>query len=71
MTDLTTLLDNSGKLAVYTGGNIHGLYRYPEMIGPPTTLNTSGQRSNYFGTSYSTNSDTENLHPVIADLCVG
>ena len=28
---------------------IHGLYRYLEMIGSPTKLTTSGQRSNNFG----------------------
>ena len=28
MTDLIKFLDNKGKSSVYTGGNIHGLYRY-------------------------------------------
>ena len=41
MTDLIT--------SVYKGGNIHGLYRYLEIIGPLTTLNTSDQRSRHFG----------------------
>ena len=71
MTDLTTLLDNNGKLAVYTGRNIHGLYHYLEMIVSPTTLTTSGQRSYHFGTSYYTNTDTSNLQQVIAALRVG
>ena len=28
MTDLITFLDNNGKSAVYTGGDIDGIYRY-------------------------------------------
>ena len=40
MTDIITLLDNNGKFAVYTGENIHGIYRYIEMIGSQTTLTT-------------------------------
>ena len=28
MTDIITFLDNNGKSAVYTGGDIHGIYRY-------------------------------------------
>ena len=43
MTDLITFLDNNGKYAVYTGGEIHEIYRYLEMNGAPTTLTTSGQ----------------------------
>ena len=39
-TDLITLLDNNGKSAVYTGGDINGIYIYLEMIGAPTTLTT-------------------------------
>ena len=46
MTDLITLPDNNGKSAVYKGGDIHGIYRYLDMIGSPTTLTTSGQLSN-------------------------
>ena len=45
MEDIFTLLDNNGKSTVYTGGNIHGIYCYLEMIGTPTTLTTSGQQS--------------------------
>ena len=70
MTDLTTLLDNNGKLAVYTDRSIHGLYHYLEMIGSPTTLTTSGQLSYHFGPSYYTNTDTSNLQQVIAALRV-
>ena len=40
MTDLITLLEKNGKYDVYTGGDIHGIYRYIEMIGDPTTLTT-------------------------------
>ena len=58
MTDLITFLDKNGKLAVYTGGNIHGIYRYLEIIGSPTILTTSGERSNHFGPSSSSNNDT-------------
>ena len=32
MTDLITFLDKNGKYAVYTGGEIHVIYRYLEMI---------------------------------------
>ena len=49
MTYLIKSLDNNRKSAVYTGGNIHELYRYLEMIGSPTTLTTLGQRYHHFG----------------------
>ena len=68
MTDLITFLDKNGKYAVYTGGNINGIYRYLEIIGYPTTLTTSGKRSHHFGTSYAINNDTSTLQTVIADL---
>ena len=48
MTYLITSLDNNGKSAVYKGGDIHGIYRYLETIGAPTTLTTSGQSSHNF-----------------------
>ena len=35
MIDITTLLDNNGKSAVYTGGDINGIYSYLEIIGSP------------------------------------
>ena len=38
------------------------------MIGDPTTLKTSFQRSPHFSPSYSINNDTAYLHPVIADI---
>ena len=53
MTDIITFLDNKGKSAVYIGGDIHGIYRYIEMIGAPTTLTTPGQRYHHFSPSYS------------------
>ena len=68
MKDIITFHDNKIKSAVYTGGNIHGLYNYLEMIGTPTTLTTSGQRSCNFGPSSCTNNDTESLQPVLTDL---
>ena len=49
MTDFITFLDKNRKYAVYTGGNIHGLYFYLEIIETPTTLTTSGQQSHHFG----------------------
>ena len=58
MTDLITFLDNNRKSDVYTGGDIHGIYRYLEIIGAPTTLTASGQRSHNFSPSYSINNDT-------------
>ena len=61
MTGLITFLDNNRKLAIYIGGNIHGLCHYLEMIGDQTTFTTSGQNSHHFGPSYSTNNDTATL----------
>ena len=49
MTDLITFLDKDGKSDVYDGGDIHGIYRYLEMIGYPTILTNSGQRFHHFG----------------------
>ena len=49
MTDLITFTDKNGKSAVYDGGDIHGIYRYLEMIGAPTTFTTSGRCSRHFG----------------------
>ena len=68
MIDLITFLVNNIKSAVYTGGNINGLYFDLEMIGSPTTLTTSGQRSHHFGYSYSIKNDKEYIHPVITAL---
>ena len=53
MTDIITFLNNNVISAVYTGGEIHGIYRDLEMIGAPTTLTTSGQRYHHFGPSSS------------------
>ena len=68
MTDIITFLDNKEKSAVYTGGKIHDIYHYLDMIGVPTTLTTSGQGFHHFVTSSSINNDTESLHIFIADL---
>ena len=70
MTDLIKFLDNNVKLAVYTGGNINGIYRYPEMIASPTTLTTSSQSIHHFVPSSSTNNDTATLQSFIADICI-
>ena len=71
MTDIITFLDDNGKSSVYKGGDIHGIYRYLEIIGAPTTLlNTSGQRSHYFGPSYSINNDAATLQQFIEALCM-
>ena len=48
MTDLITFLENNVKSAVYIGGDIHGIYRYLEMVGAPTKFSTSGQRYHHF-----------------------
>ena len=65
MTDPITLFDNNRKSAVYTGGDINGIYRYLEIIGGPTTLITSGQRSHHFSPSYSINNNAETPQLVI------
>ena len=70
MADTTKLLDNNGKLAVYTGGNIKGLYCYIESIGSPITLTISSQRYHHFGPSSYTNNDTSTLQLVISDLYI-
>ena len=46
------------------GGGIHGHYSYLEIIGFPTTLTTSGQRSHHVGPSYSIKNDTTTLQTV-------
>ena len=62
--------NNNGKSAVYTGGNIHGLYCYLEINEDPTTLTTSSQFYHYFGLLSFINNDTETIQPVIPDLCM-
>ena len=57
ITDLITFLDNNVKSTVYTGINIHGLYIYLEIIGSPTTLTPSGQKSHRLGPSSSIKND--------------
>ena len=49
MTDLITFPDKNGKSTVYEGGDINGIYLYLDIIGAPTTLNTSGHRYHHFG----------------------
>ena len=68
MVYLIKFLDNNGKLAVYTGGNIHWIDRYIYIIGASTTLTTSGQQSHDFSPSSYTNNYTKNLQPVIEAL---
>ena len=70
MIDLITFPDNNEKLALYTGVNIHGIYCCLDIIVSQTTLNTSCRDSHHFGTSSSTNNNTETLQPVIEDICV-
>ena len=70
MIDLITLLDNNGKSAVYEGKDIHGIYRYLDIIGALTTLTTSGQRYHHFGPSSYSNNDATTLRPVIAAICM-
>ena len=68
MKKVITVPYNNEKSNVYTGGNIHGLYPYLEIIGAPTTLTTSVQYSHHFSPSYSIKNDTAYLQTVIADL---
>ena len=68
MTYLIKFLDNNAKSAVYMGGDIHGIYRYLEIIGDPTTFTTSGQRSHHFSPSPSVKNYTAYIQPVIADI---
>ena len=70
MIDINTLLYNNGKLAVYKGVNIHGLYHYLEMIVAPKTFTTSGQFYCYFVPSFSTNNDTVTIQTITAALCM-
>ena len=53
MKNIITFLDKNVKYAVYTGGNIHGLYCYLEINEDTTTVTTSVQSSHSFGPSYS------------------
>ena len=68
MTDLITLFDKNIKSAVYTRGDICGIYCYLYIIGAPTTLTTSYQRSHHFFPLYSIKNDTASLQPVIAAI---
>ena len=68
MTYLITFFGKNSKSAVYEGGDIHGIYRYLEMIGAPTKLTTSGHCSHHFGSSSSSNNDATTLQPVIEAL---
>ena len=70
MTYIISFLDNNGKLDIYTGGGIHGLYHYLEIIGSTSNLTSSDHIYSYFGTTSSTNNDIANLRPVVSDLHV-
>ena len=70
VTDSIIFLDNDVKLDLYTEGNIYGIYCYLEIIGYLTTLTTSGQRSQYFGPSSSTNNYKATTQPVIEAIRV-
>ena len=59
MTDLIKFLDNNGKSDVYTGGSIHIIYHYLEMIGSTATLTPSGQHSHNLGSSSYTKNETD------------
>ena len=66
--DLITFLGNNVNSTVYKGGYIHGIYRYLDMIGYPTTLTTSGQLSNNFRPYSSINNNLATLRTVIVDI---
>ena len=68
MIDLITFFDNNVKSAVYTGGNIRGIYIYIEIIEAPTTFATSGQQSHCLSPSCSINNGASTIQPVIAAL---
>ena len=68
MTDFTALLENNRGSDIYTGGNIHGLYCYLEIIGSPPTLITLVTALIILVNLSSTNNDTAILRPVIAYL---
>ena len=70
MTYLITFPDSNCKYDVYTGGDIHGICRYLEIIGSPTTLKTSGHRSHHFIHSSCRNNYAATLQPVISALCM-
>ena len=70
MTYLITFIDKNYKSTAYDEGYIHGIYRYLEMIGAPTTLTTSGHRSHHFSSSSSSNNDATTLQEVIEALCM-
>ena len=58
---LINLFDKNRKYTVYEEGDIHGIYRYLEMIGAPTAFTASGHCSHHFGPSYSSNNYTATL----------
>ena len=70
MIDLITLLNKNVKPAVYTGEENHGIYRYLDMIGAPTTVTTSGQRYHHFSPSSSIKNDTASIQPIIEVLLI-
>ena len=70
MTDIIAFLDNNENFAVYTGANIHALYRYLYVIGSPTKFTTSVQRYHHFVPLSSTIIDPAATRPVIKALCV-
>ena len=68
MKNLITFIIKNGKSDDYDEEDIHGIYRYLEMIGTPTALTTSGHRSHTFVSSSSSNNDATTLQQVIAAL---
>ena len=68
MTYVINFSDNNVKSDVYTGWDIHGIYRYLEMVGAPTTFTTSGQRSHHLNSSCYRKNDAATLQPVIKSL---
>ena len=58
MTYIITFLDNKVKSDIYAVGDIHGIYRYLDMIGDPTKFTTSGQCFHHFSPSSSIDNDT-------------
>ena len=69
MTYIITFLEKNRKSSVYIVGDICVIYCYLEMIGDPTTLTTSVQRSHHLSPSTYIKNDTTSLQLVIAALC--
>ena len=67
---LIILIENNGKLAICTGGNIHVIYHYLDIIGAPTNLTSFGHRYHPYINSSSTKNNKASPQTFIAALCI-